>query len=90
MKEIEIHTINADSLDDIHNILKKQLSFPDYYGNNLDALYDILTGEIELPLIVRWKDYKKTEKKIGHGVKKIASVFKQAAKVEKQFKIQFE
>ena len=26
-----------------HDYLKKMLSLPDYYGNNLDALYDCLT-----------------------------------------------
>lgn len=26
-----------------HAYLKKKLSFPDYYGGNLDALYDCLT-----------------------------------------------
>lgn len=35
-----------------HEYLKEQLGFPDYYGRNLDALYDCLTDlddtEIEL------------------------------------------
>lgn len=26
-----------------HNYLKEQLQFPEYYGKNLDALYDCLT-----------------------------------------------
>ena len=28
---------------DAHAYLKQMLSFPEYYGNNLDALYDCLT-----------------------------------------------
>lgn len=28
---------------DIHRVLKDSLNFPDYYGGNLDALYDCLT-----------------------------------------------
>lgn len=28
---------------DGHDYLKKALNFPDYYGKNLDALYDCLT-----------------------------------------------
>ena len=28
---------------DGHNYLKEMLNFPDYYGKNLDALYDCLT-----------------------------------------------
>ena len=27
----------------LHGLLKKELAFPEYYGNNLDALYDILS-----------------------------------------------
>ena len=36
-----------------HDHLKVQLQLPDYYGRNLDALYDMLTscGELELKLV---------------------------------------
>lgn len=27
-----------------HEYLKRKLQFPDYYGNNLDALWDLLTS----------------------------------------------
>ena len=35
-----------------HEILKKELSLPAYYGNNLDALHDCLTemGQIRIDL----------------------------------------
>ncbi|MDO5849957.1 MAG: barstar family protein [Methanobacteriaceae archaeon] len=29
--------------ENYHDYLKNKLNLPDYYGNNLDALYDILT-----------------------------------------------
>ena len=35
-----------DQRETAHAYLKKVFSFPDYYGNNLDALYDCLS---ELP-----------------------------------------
>lgn len=31
----------------LHNYLKEQCGFPEYYGNNLDALYDVLTDREE-------------------------------------------
>ncbi len=36
----------------LHAYLKEQCQFPDYYGNNLDALYDILTERSE-PLEIK-------------------------------------
>ncbi|MBO5178648.1 MAG: barstar family protein [Lachnospiraceae bacterium] len=31
----------------LHTYLKEQCKFPEYYGNNLDALYDVLTDREE-------------------------------------------
>ena len=31
----------------LHQYLKEQCKFPEYYGNNLDALYDVLTDREE-------------------------------------------
>ncbi len=31
----------------LHACLKEQCRFPEYYGNNLDALYDVLTDREE-------------------------------------------
>lgn len=31
---------------DIHKILRRDLEFPDYYGGNLDALWDCLTDQL--------------------------------------------
>ena len=36
----------------LHDYLKEQCGFPEYYGNNLDALYDVLTDRTE-PLEIR-------------------------------------
>lgn len=36
----------------LHAYLKEQCKFPEYYGNNLDALYDVLTDREE-PLEIK-------------------------------------
>lgn len=34
---------------ELHQLLKRQLSFPNFYGNNWDAFWDAITGLVELP-----------------------------------------
>ncbi|MBR5329108.1 MAG: barstar family protein [Firmicutes bacterium] len=53
MKKVTIDTHKLTTMAEIHDHLAKELNFPDYYGKNLDALYDCLTEineetEIEL------------------------------------------
>ena len=43
MDEIIIDCSRIDSPRQFHVTLAEKLSFPEYYGKNLDALYDCLT-----------------------------------------------
>lgn len=44
MREIVINCAQIASMAEIHEILARELSFPEWYGKNLDALHDMLTG----------------------------------------------
>ncbi len=51
MARITIDLAEAKDKEGLHFLLKEKLGFPDYYGNNLDALWDLLneiTEETEL------------------------------------------
>ena len=43
MDVIKIDLSCIKSREELHGALKQDLHFPDYYGNNLDALADCLT-----------------------------------------------
>lgn len=47
MKEIHIDVQNLDTPGQLHELLRRQLSFPDWYRPNLDALHDCLTAICE-------------------------------------------
>lgn len=49
MKSIELKTSQFDSTEQVHALLADELGFPDYYGTNLDALFDCL-GEVCQPV----------------------------------------
>ena len=42
MKVIRIELEQFETKKDIHEFIKKECNFPEYYGCNLDALYDCL------------------------------------------------
>lgn len=50
MKEIYIDFTEIGDYEDFYTQLKTKLDLPEYFGGNLDALYDSITGYVELPL----------------------------------------
>ncbi|MGN0465738.1 MAG: barstar family protein [Lachnospiraceae bacterium] len=53
-----------------HKYIAKQLSFPTYYGHNLDALYDMLTDICELTTIIL-KHSELLEEQLGSSYSKL-------------------
>ena len=43
---------DVQTRESFHNALERQLPLPDYYGRNLDALYDVLTETDEARTLV--------------------------------------
>lgn len=50
MKTVYIDFTDIGDYDDFYTQLKEKLTLPEFFGDNLDALYDSLTGFVELPL----------------------------------------
>ena len=52
MKIVTIRGIDFSDKNELHDFLASQLEFPEYYGRNLDALYDVLTDLSEETKII--------------------------------------
>ncbi len=74
MNKYLINCEKIDSREEMHTALSNALSFPDWYGRNLDALYDMLTdiGEETLIQLVDWSS-------LGDFAMGFANVMAQAA-----------
>ncbi|ETT37223.1 Barstar Ribonuclease inhibitor [Paenibacillus sp. FSL R5-192] len=59
------------SSTELHQQLKVKLKLPDFYGGNLDALWDCLTGTIELPLELKWTNYQISEERLGNEANRV-------------------
>lgn len=50
MKTIYIDFTDIGDYEDFYAQLKEKIALPDYFGDNLDALSDVITGGLEMPL----------------------------------------
>lgn len=64
MKEITIDCRGFVPRSDLHRAFANALSFPDHYGNNLDALHDCLT-EIHEETRIRLENWEAAEAALG-------------------------
>ena len=64
----------------LHQILKQELKLPAHYGENLDALWDCLTADIQLPVIIEWVDFQKSKDLLGDYAENTLEIFNEAEK----------
>ena len=57
MKKAVIDFSACRTVRELHEELARALDLPGYYGANLDALWDCLSGRAELPVRVRAVSY---------------------------------
>ena len=60
---------------DMHKVIQDALDFPDYYGCNLDALWDCLTDMIGDPIHIEIIGLEVIERKFGDYASKLIEIF---------------
>lgn len=90
MKKALLDTLFVKDINQLHEEIAKVLKFPDYYGKNLDALYDCLTSDLELPLKLVWKNYPAALKNIGESAELILKTLGDFSKEEPEFELEVE
>lgn len=77
------------SVDDFHRKIKEVLDLPNYYGENLDALWDCLTGWIEPPLTIVWNNFEESKSNLGEFSDEVVSIFKDAENEIEGFSVKY-
>ncbi len=92
MKQVIIDFSNCRYPMDLHNEIRTKLELSYWYGNNLDALWDALTGIIETPIdiTVIFKPETNGAEKLKESALKIIEVFKEAAADDEEIVFSYE
>ena len=78
------------SLDDLFDQLSSRLSLPAYFGRNLDALWDVLSTDVEGPFKIVWKHSDDSKKSMGRDFDRAVKLFKELEKERDDFKLEIE
>ena len=76
--QVIIEGSQIKNIDQFHKYVKKAFELPDYYGENLDAFWDCITGHVELPVSIIWNDYSLSEENLGEYAEKIQLLLQEA------------
>ena len=67
------------TLGDVYKSMAGQLGFPAHFGANLDALYDVLTGDVPGPVEIVWRDHQHSATELGADYARLLATLRDAA-----------
>lgn len=79
MKAVILNGKRMTSIKSAHSYISRKLDFPDYYGENLDALWDILST-ISEPIHITLTNKEELYESLGEYSESLLSVFLDANK----------
>lgn len=83
---------NSNNWVEVHELIKKELELPEFYGCNLDALWDAITGLMYVPANIKiiFKPETVAAQTLADEIEKIIEVFKEAEEEYNQIKLTIE
>lgn len=76
--------------DDLQDLLEETLPLPDYYGRNLDALYDVLTDGRKNVWDIRFHHTAEAETILGKYIRQLKKMCRQAEDETDKLKVSFD
>lgn len=81
--ELILEGAKISSEDDFHEAIAYGLALPHWYGRNLDALWDMLTGMVGRPLKIIWTDAERSKERMSR-YEKIISLLQEVEALDRQ------
>ena len=64
--ELIIAGLKIQSEEEFHRVIEAGFDLPGWYGRNLDALWDVMTGMVERPSKIIWINADLSREKLPH------------------------
>jgi ribonuclease inhibitor len=75
------------NLQEFYDEIARTLPLPEYFGRNLDALWDVLTTDVEGSVELIWEDSAASKKSMGKAFDKISDLLREVEKEREDFKV---
>lgn len=63
--QVELDGSQISTMDAFHQQIGEKLDFGPYYGQNLNALWDMLSTDVERPVHLVWRNSSASREKMG-------------------------
>ncbi|MFY0673893.1 MAG: barstar family protein [Bacteroidia bacterium] len=67
---------NSQITIDLHELLKQELKFPNFYGKNHHALWDAITGLAPMPKVLTFTNWASFSKKLPDSADMLSNIIK--------------
>ena len=78
------------SLDDLYDQLSIRFSLPEHFGHNLDALWDVLSTDVQGSFEIAWKHAGDSRKLMGRDFDRAVKLMKELQKERDDFTLKIE
>ena len=78
------------SIDDLYDQLSARLSLPEHFGRNLDALWDVLSTDVQGSFEIVWKHTGDSKKLMGSDFSRAIKLLKDLQKERDNFTLKIE
>jgi ribonuclease inhibitor len=83
--EISIDGEAIKTRRDFHRAFSSAAGIENFYGENLHALWDVLSGSIERPVTLTWKQSDRSKEALGADFEVIVDVFRRVEMQDEKF-----
>jgi ribonuclease inhibitor len=83
--KVEIDGAKIASEADFHREIASALEFPTHYGRNLDALWDVMTADVERPVLLVWRNARFSASAMSEKYEQIVGLLNDIMRQDVQF-----